>query len=94
MKVISVVSGKGGVGKTTLTANLATALHRLGVPTVLVVDPQLIQRQYRLAFETHLAALKGACHRHGFEFIALPVGDAFEVPVFTYLQRRLERFTR
>ncbi|OPZ28117.1 MAG: VWA domain containing CoxE-like protein [Lentisphaerae bacterium ADurb.BinA184] len=77
-----------------LDFNSVTRFHDPEGPTVLVVDPQLIQRQYRLAFETHLAALKGACHRHGFEFIALPVGDAFEVPVFTYLQRRLERFTR
>ena len=34
MKVIAVVSAKGGVGKTTLTANLATALQHQGVATV------------------------------------------------------------
>lgn len=38
MKVIAIVSAKGGVGKTTLTANLATALRREGVGTLLVVD--------------------------------------------------------
>ena len=38
MKVVAVVSAKGGVGKTTLTANLATALQHQGAPTVLVVD--------------------------------------------------------
>ena len=38
MKVIAVVSAKGGVGKTTLTANLATALQHQGVATVCVLD--------------------------------------------------------
>lgn len=38
MKVIAIVSAKGGVGKTTLTANLATALQSQGVGTLLVVD--------------------------------------------------------
>jgi len=38
MKVIAIVSAKGGVGKTTLTANLATALQTQGVGTLLVVD--------------------------------------------------------
>ncbi|CAN7656795.1 cellulose biosynthesis protein BcsQ [Acidovorax sp. Leaf78] len=38
MKVIAIVSAKGGVGKTTLTANLATALQAQGVGTLLVVD--------------------------------------------------------
>lgn len=38
MKVIAIVSAKGGVGKTTLTANLSTALQREGIATLLVVD--------------------------------------------------------
>lgn len=36
-RVISVVSGKGGVGKTTVTANLGTALSRKG-DEVLIID--------------------------------------------------------
>jgi septum site-determining protein MinD len=36
-RVIVITSGKGGVGKTTLTANLGTALARLG-RSVAVVD--------------------------------------------------------
>lgn len=36
-RVISVVSGKGGVGKTTLTANIGTALNKQG-ENVLIID--------------------------------------------------------
>ena len=41
MRVLAVVSAKGGMGKTTLTANLATALTRFNRPCVAVdADPQ------------------------------------------------------
>ncbi|MFZ6754691.1 cellulose biosynthesis protein BcsQ [Undibacterium sp. Dicai25W] len=41
MRVVAVISPKGGVGKTTVTANLAASLARLGaVITVLDLDPQ------------------------------------------------------
>jgi len=41
MRVVAVISPKGGVGKTTVTANLASSLARLGaVITVLDLDPQ------------------------------------------------------
>ncbi len=39
-RIISLVSGKGGVGKTTLSANLGSALHDFGIKTV-VVDTNL-----------------------------------------------------
>lgn len=38
MKRVAIVSAKGGVGKTTLTANLAAALARCGSDPVLAVD--------------------------------------------------------
>jgi cellulose synthase operon protein YhjQ len=41
MKVLAVVSAKGGVGKTTLTANLGVGIAALGVPVLLIdLDPQ------------------------------------------------------
>lgn len=58
MKVVAVVSAKGGVGKTTLTANLATALQHQGAPTVLVVDMDP-QNALRLHFGADPGALAG-----------------------------------
>jgi len=41
MNVLSVVSAKGGVGKSTVAANLAVALHDLGHPVLAIdLDPQ------------------------------------------------------
>lgn len=39
-KVITITSGKGGVGKTNLTVNLAIALKKLGI-NVLIIDADL-----------------------------------------------------
>jgi cellulose synthase operon protein YhjQ len=57
MRVISVVSSKGGVGKTTVTANLATALARQG-RTVLVMDMDP-QNALGLHFGVNPAELRG-----------------------------------
>ena len=35
-KVISIISGKGGVGKTTVTANVGIALSMLGQNTIII----------------------------------------------------------
>ncbi len=41
MKIIAIVSAKGGVGKTTFSANLGTEFARTGLPTVAIdLDPQ------------------------------------------------------
>ncbi len=47
MPVIALVSNKGGVGKTTLCVNLATALARQGTAVILDADPQRSSLQWR-----------------------------------------------
>ncbi|MBS3051549.1 MAG: P-loop NTPase, partial [Candidatus Aenigmarchaeota archaeon] len=39
-RIIAVVSGKGGVGKTTMVANIGTALSKLG-KNVIILDANL-----------------------------------------------------
>jgi MinD-like ATPase involved in chromosome partitioning or flagellar assembly len=48
-RTISVVSGKGGVGKTTVAANLAVALAKLG-EKVLLVDADVAMANIALLF--------------------------------------------
>lgn len=60
MNVISVVSAKGGVGKTTIAANLAVALHELGHPVLAVdLDPQ---NSLRFHFSFEAGAGRGLVH--------------------------------
>jgi chromosome partitioning protein len=50
MKIIAVLNEKGGTGKSTIAANLATLLHRRGRNVVLVdADPQGTARDWRAA---------------------------------------------
>ena len=75
-----------------LDFNSITRFHDPEGPEVLVVDPQLIQRQYRVAFDEHIVNLRTACQRHGFEHVALPVCDQYDVPVLEYIRHRMEMF--
>lgn len=63
MNVISVVSSKGGVGKTTTAANLSVALHELGHPVLAIdLDPQNSLR-FHFSFETGTG--RGLVHSAG-----------------------------
>lgn len=82
-RVIDIVSGKGGVGKTTLTSNLAYALTELG-QDVIAVDANLTTPNLGLHLGFHLAPktlhdvlkrktkLKNSIYPHPFGFKIIP----------------------
>lgn len=70
-----------------------TRFHDLESEAIMVVDPLVFRREYQREFDAHQAAMQDACLRHGFDHVALPVGDAFEVPMLEYLRRRMELFS-
>jgi chromosome partitioning protein len=47
LKIIALLNEKGGSGKSTLSINLASALHRRGKKVVLDADPQGTARDWR-----------------------------------------------
>lgn len=95
-RTIAVIGGKGGVGKTTLTSNLAYALTELG-EDVIAMDTNLTTPNLGLHFGMHLAprtlhdVLKGKIklekaiypHPFGFKFIpaSMSVDDLMGVDV-------------
>lgn len=82
-RVILFTSGKGGVGKTTLTSNLAYALAELG-ENVIAVDANLTTPNLGLHFGLHLVPntlhdvlrgdikLRDALYRHPYGFKVIP----------------------
>lgn len=63
MNVLAIVSAKGGVGKSTVAANLAVALHKLGNPVLAIdLDPQ---NGLRFHFSFEVGAGKGLSHSDG-----------------------------
>jgi hypothetical protein len=37
--------------------------------------------------------MKDACRRHGFDHVALPVTDEYDVPLLEYVRARMEMFS-
>ncbi|KUR74747.1 Mrp/NBP35 family ATP-binding protein [Novosphingobium sp. Fuku2-ISO-50] len=75
-RIIAVGSGKGGVGKSTLAANLAIALHRLGRPTGLV-DADIYGPSQARLFDTEDKRPEAKANK------LIPVASRFGVPMLS-----------
>ncbi|MCK4476072.1 MAG: AAA family ATPase [Methanophagales archaeon] len=97
-EIYGIVSGKGGVGKTTIVANLGIALSRLGKST-LIVDADIAMGNLELFFrlkETPVtlqevlsgkAEIREAIHKSSYGVHVIPCGSSLQ----GFLRSDLER---
>jgi cellulose synthase operon protein YhjQ len=91
MQVIAFISGKGGVGKTTLAANVAIALAQMGKRVLLIdLDPQNAMRLHLGMDPLDIAGIvrEGICPRSIFRS---PFGAHF-IPFGIALRTEMEEF--
>lgn len=82
MNVLSVVSAKGGVGKSTVAANLSVALHELGHPVLAIdLDPQ---NGLRFHFSFEAGAGPGLAHAESSSFESLIEATPSGVALLAY----------
>lgn len=91
MEILALISGKGGVGKSTLAANLAVGLHQRGKSTLLIdLDPQNAQRLHMGLDPDEIAGLT----REGIRSTSIfesPFGPSF-IPFGRLRESELEEF--
>lgn len=91
MHVLSILSEKGGSGKTTIATNLATAFHLDGVETLLVdADPQGTARDWGAASDADTPVVVGV-DRPSLEDDVPRLGERFEVVVIDGAPRMQKR---
>jgi chromosome partitioning protein len=91
MQVLSILSEKGGSGKTTIATNLATAFHLSGTETLLVdADPQGTARDWGAASGADTPVVVGV-DRSSLEEDVPRLGERFELVVIDGAPRMQER---
>lgn len=91
MEIIALISGKGGVGKSTLAANLSVGLHQRGKSVLLLdLDPQNAQRLHMGLDPGEIAGLAREGLRRSSVFES-PFGPRF-VPFGRLRESELEEF--
>jgi len=92
MHVVSVLSEKGGAGKTTIATNLAAAFHLSGVQTLLVdADPQGTARDWGAASDADTPPVAGV-DRGSIEDDVPRLGGQFDVVVIDGAPRLQEMY--
>ena len=88
-EIYGIISGKGGVGKTTIVANLGVALARLGKST-LIIDSDIAMGNLQLFFEVEEAPItlqevlsgnaeiKDAIHKSSYGVHVIPCGSSLQ----------------
>lgn len=91
MYTLSILSEKGGSGKTTLATNLATAFHLGGTETLLVdADPQGTARDWGAASDVDTPVVVGV-DRPSLEEDVPRLGERFELVIIDGAPRMQER---
>lgn len=85
-KVILVFAAKGGCGKTTLATNLATAMSKLGVGRVCLVDLNLEFGDVAIALQadpvrtiSDALGMQAGMDRHGVESLVVPYNERLDL---------------